>query len=507
MALRTRPLILRVHSSKKKEYMEGIYSECLLYLPWREESADLKRENNEQLLELFNQNTETIRENKKAVFPCAPMIDAMMELLDSAEDTKPLHLADNIDPTAQQDNEEDQIELDETNPLDTSELPSEAENKKGQAKPDGCPFRPIPLSSQEELIQKARNLSYSQRIVFDEVLAFAKSVIRAERAKEIMSMLSPPLLIVHGGGGVGKSYLIKTLAQWVDKILRDDRKRDNPDYPTVLLLAFTGVAAKNIGGTTLHSGLNFKFGTDMLDFTPEKLDLTRKQLENVEVVIVDEFSMVSADNLYNLHKRLQEIFMSQEPFGGRSLLLVGDIMQLGPVRAAPIYREPRSIDSKALFKCNELNLWQNCKSILLEKNFRQGEGTWTQMLNRLRLGQQTEQDIAILESRPSSLLSKDDYEKAIHLFFTNLEVNAHNKNILNLLKEALEEIVANLLTPKGYKPKTSENGLIDNTQFAMKLQLKKSARIMIIANVDIKDGIVNGSLGTIIDFVKTDTGE
>ena len=67
--------------------------------------------------------------------------------------------------------------------------------------------------------------------------------------------------------------------------------------------------------------------------------------------------------------------------------------------------------------------------------------------------------------------------------------------------------MANLLTPKRYKPKTSENGLIDNTQFAMKLQLKKSARIMIIANVDIKDGIVNGSLGTIIDFVKTDTGE
>ena len=160
-----------------------------------------------------------------------------------------------------------------------------------------------------------------------------------------------------------------------------------------------------------------------------------------------------------------------------------------------------------MFHSKKLNLWNNCESVLLETNFRQGEGTWNQMLNRLRVGQQTEQDIAILESRPSSLLSKDDYEKAIHLFFTNLEVNAHNKNILNLLKEALEEIVANLLTPKGYKPKTSENGLIDNTQFAMKLQLKKSARIMIIANVDIKDGIVNGSLGTIIDFVKTDTGE
>ena len=71
----------------------------------------------------------------------------------------------------------------------------------------------------------------------------------------------------------------------------------------------------------------------------------------------------------------------------------------------------------------------------------------------------------------------------------------------------LEEIVANLLTPKGYKAKFNENGLIDKTQFAMKLKLKKSARVMVIANVDIKDSIVNGSLGTIIDFVKTDSGK
>ena len=105
--------------------------------------------------------------------------------------------------------------------------------------------------------------------------------------------------------------------------------------PTVLLIAFTGVAAKNIGGTTFHTDLSFKFGSE-LEFSSEKLDSARKNLENVEVVIVDEFSMVSSDNFYNLHKRLQEIFMSQELFGGRSVLLVGDIIQLGPVRAAPI---------------------------------------------------------------------------------------------------------------------------------------------------------------------------
>ena len=75
--------------------------------------------------------------------------------------------------------------------------------------------------------------------------------------------------------------------------------------------------------------------------------------------------------------------------------------------------------------------------------------------------------------------------------------------MLNSLEEMLEEIAANLMLPKGYKPKT-DNGLIDKTQFANLLKLKKSARVMIIANVDIKDSIVNGSMGTIIDFVKTE---
>ena len=74
--------------------------------------------------------------------------------------------------------------------------------------------------------------------------------------------------------------------------------------------------------------------------------------------------------------------------------------------------------------------------------------------------------------------------------------------MLNSLEKKVYEIFANLLAPRGYVPKTT-NGLIDKTQFAEKLRLKKSARVMIIANVDIKDGIVNGSLGTVIDFVKT----
>ena len=405
MALKTRPVVLRIHSSKKKEYLEGIYSELLLYLPWRKES-ELKEGKGQECVDLFNANAETIEHNKTSIFPNSKMIDSMIELLDSNEDTRPIHLAD-IDPNNQQINEDDEEELERINPLDTSDLPPEGMDKKEKQKtPDGCPYKPIPVSTHDEMLNGARSLSYNQRIVFDKLVSFSKSVIRGEKANDPSSVLQPPLLIVHGGGGVGKSYLIKTTAQWVNKILRDGSGRENSEMPTVLLLAYTGVAAKNIGGTTLHTGLNFKFGSDMLELSSEKLDTTRKNLENVEIIIVDEFSMISSDNLYNLHKRLQGLFMSQDFFGGRSILLVGDIMQLGPVRATPIYREPKSFDSRAMFNSPELILWNNCESILLETNFRQGEGTWNQMLNRIRVGEQTSEDLKILESRPASLLTK-----------------------------------------------------------------------------------------------------
>ena len=215
---------------------------------------------------------------------------------------------------------------------------------------------------------------------------------------------------------MGKSFLVHIISQWCDKILREGNERQNPDMPTVLLLAYTGVAANNIGGTTLHTGLGFKFGSEMLDFSTEKLDQARKYLENVEVVIVDEMSLVSADNLYNLHKRLQQIFASEDPFGGRSLLLVGDILQLPRIRASQIFASPRQFDSLVMFKSKELNLWENCQSVLLETNFRQGEGPWLEMLNRFRIGEATDEDIKILESRQSSLLSDTEYNNATHLF-------------------------------------------------------------------------------------------
>ena len=124
-------------------------------------------------------------------------------------------------------------------------------------------------------------------------------------------------MIVTGGGGVGKSYLIRTISKWIVKVLL---KKADPNTTKVILLAYTGAATSLIGATTFHSGLGFNFGSkNYLPVSREKLDKIKKELESVEVAIVDEMSMVSVDLLYKFHKRLMEIFNSDDDFGGRTI--------------------------------------------------------------------------------------------------------------------------------------------------------------------------------------------
>jgi hypothetical protein len=178
------------------------------------------------------------------------------------------------------------------------------------------------------------------------------------------------------------------------------------------------------GGTTFHSGVGFKWESDHMSMSKEKLDRIKKFLEHVETGIVDEMSMVSVDFLYNLHKRLMEIFDSKDDFGGRGLMLVGDLLQLPPVKAIPIFKKPKFGKNKILSKMVDKDsnpigdLWGNCEVVVLKTNFRQGEGDpWTELLNRVRIGQATAEDIKLLASRKSSKLTKDEYENATHVFF------------------------------------------------------------------------------------------
>ena len=100
MRIRAHPAILRTHSSKKKEGLEEFYAELLLYLLWRDEETDLKRD---KCNELYNEkeNREKILENKKGLFPQEKVVE-MLENFD-INGAKPAHIYDTLDPQMVQD--------------------------------------------------------------------------------------------------------------------------------------------------------------------------------------------------------------------------------------------------------------------------------------------------------------------------------------------------------------------------------------------------------------------
>ena len=151
----------------------------------------------------------------------------------------------------------------------------------------------------------------------------------------------------------------------------------------------------------------------------------RNSLQNLRLIIIDEISLVNADMLYQIHFRLStEIFQNNLLFGGRSLVVLGDIMQLRPVTGSFVF----SLTSNHKLRGSQLidNLWERFKVINLKTNHLQGENRdYAQFLERIRLGDFTESDKALRRSR---VFARDDkkipIKDGLMVSGTNLIVNS-----------------------------------------------------------------------------------
>ena len=205
---------------------------------------------------------------------------------------------------------------------------------------------------------------------------------------------------------------------------------------------------------------------------------------------------------------MKDLFDCQDEFGGRALLLAGDLLQLPPVNGTAIFKKPRSTKNKNYFNIESTentpggNLWSNCQVVYLKTNFRQGLGNpWTELLNRVRIGEPTKEDKAILLARRLPLLDYEQQKKAAHVYFKNNDVMNYNKKMLRTLKTPLYENKARYDIPKGSNftpPIDKKKGTVGNSNFSEILQLKLGARVMLVYNIDIPDLLVNGALGTLV---------
>ena len=145
------------------------------------------------------------------------------------------------------------------------------------------------------------------------------------------------------------------------------------------------------------------------------------------MLIIDELSMMKADMLYQLDLRLKELKQNTEvAFGGISVLLFGDVLQLKPVMAPFIFQQPKCADYQLPHTIDPL--WQKFQVILLTENHRQGEDkTYAELLNRIRTGNHTEHDCNVLQQRVRKEGAKDLPTQALYIHCTNAGVNKINE--------------------------------------------------------------------------------
>lgn len=282
---------------------------------------------------------------------------------------------------------------------------------------------------------------------------------------------------------------------WKSTVLKEFFAKSNGKQ--CIKLAPTGVAALNIGWMTIHKF--FGFG---IDTTPEKIEegefymkwVYRKMLAEADTLVIDEISMVRADLFEMIDAICKVVLWSDEPFGGKQLVLIWDCFQLPPVvkeQELELFRTRY----KSPFFFDSLSFQQlGVMTIELQHIYRQTDKEFVRVLNAIRLGIQEERMIDYLNNA-----TIDSFEELP----TNTIVVSTTRKIANylnhkLLGELNEKTIENKATVKWNFPQT----MFPNDAL---LSFKVGAQVMMIKNH--KDGLYhNGSIGKIHEMSVDEEG-
>jgi ATP-dependent exoDNAse (exonuclease V) alpha subunit len=280
-------------------------------------------------------------------------------------------------------------------------------------------------------------------------------------------------VFVTGRAGTGKSTLLQ--------YFRNNSKKKS------VILAPTGVAALNVQGQTIHSFFHFK-----PDITP---DSVRKLKNNwtysiIDAIVIDEISMTRADLLDCVDRFMRLNGRNrQEPFGGCQMILIGDLYQLPPVvsgREKELFRThytgPYFFNSHAI-KAFEMEF------VELEKNYRQKDEKFINLLNSIRNNTLTSDDIEMLNTRLNPGFTPPENDFYLTLTTTNDDAATVNDHKLSMLPH------------KAFEYQAKIRGSLNASHYPTneKISLKKDAQVMLLNN-DPGKRWVNGSIGKIMEI-------
>ena len=307
-------------------------------------------------------------------------------------------------------------------------------------------------------------------------------------------------VFLTGKAGTGKTTFLKYITSETSK--------------RFVVLAPTGVAAINAGGSTIHSFFQLPLCPYLPDVKelvteyqmPEKYRSLRKErvkiIRTLDLLIIDEISMVRADLLDAVDMTLRRYRRNDKPFGGVQLLMIGDAQQLSPVVRenerefmAQVYASPYFFHSKALQKLDYV-------TIELKKVHRQKDEEFLNILNSIRENKISNETLAALNSRVHAY-PDTGREDVIRLTTHNAQADAVNSRKLEALEEEAVQFAAEI------------NGDFPENSYPADeiLTLKKGAQVMFIRN-DTEGEYYNGKIGVVEDIgpgdivtVKDTTGD
>ena len=293
-------------------------------------------------------------------------------------------------------------------------------------------------------------------------------------------------LFLTGKAGTGKSTFMRHIAATIKK--------------KHIILAPTGIAAINAGGSTLHSFFKLPFHpllpTDKrystrnirntLKYNGEKTKLLRE----VELIIIDEISMVRADIIDFIDKVLRIYNRNmREPFGGKQLLLVGDIYQLEPVIKEDERQLLRPFYPSCFFFDAHVFREMQLIAVELRKVYRQRDAQFISLLDHIRTSHVSDSDLRLLNARVNAEIGTEEGRLSITLSGRRDTVDYINEKQLNTLPDEPTIFYGHI---EGEFPESSLPTPIE-------LEVKTGAQVLFIKN-DKERRWVNGTLGTIIGF-------
>lgn len=304
-----------------------------------------------------------------------------------------------------------------------------------------------------------------------------KTSPEAELAWECLTTTGVNVFLT-GKAGTGKTTFLKRLREHCPK--------------RMVVVAPTGVAAINAGGVTIHSMFQMPFGPFIpgsklkQDYTMRKEKI--KIIRTLDLLVIDEISMVRADLLDAVDAYLKSIRRSTQPFGGVQLLMIGDLQQLAPVVTEQEreiiynnYSSPYFFASKALSQTRYV-------TIELQQVYRQTDARFLDLLNNVRTGNMTQDVISELNKRyiPESNIRDDN---------GYIRLTTHNNQADNINLRKLSEI-------KGHEHvyKCSVVGTFPEMSYPAdeRLTLKEGAQVMFLKNDPSgQHRYYNGRIGTV----------